>query len=84
MNDSMQAQASVPPILFVAAGEDRHGEQRGLGVSVITFKVTSQDSPDLLVLENFFTRKAVLHDTCTTIKMSGSTAWKASLSLKWE
>ncbi len=57
MNDSMQPQASVPPILFVAAGEDRYGEQRGLGVSVITFKVTSWDSPDLLVLENIFHQK---------------------------
>lgn len=44
-------------VVRVAAGEDRFGEQRGLGISVITFKVTPQDSGGLLILENSFTTK---------------------------
>ncbi len=40
--------------LRVAAGEDRFGEQRGLGISVITFKLCSHDSNDLFILENTF------------------------------
>ena len=57
MGDLVQTQANVPPILRVAAGEDRYGEDRGLGVSFIAFKVASQDSHDLLVLENTFHQK---------------------------
>ena len=41
----------------VAAGADRFGEHRGLGVSVIAFKVTPQDSSGLLILENTFHAK---------------------------
>jgi quercetin dioxygenase-like cupin family protein len=37
-----------------AAGEDRFGEHRGLGVSTIAFKVVPHDSSDLLILENTF------------------------------
>lgn len=45
----------TPSILRVSAGEDRFGEQRGLGVSSIAFKVTPSDTGgDLLVLENVF------------------------------
>ncbi len=40
--------------LYVAAGEDRFGETRGLGVSTIAFKLTPQDGNDLLILENTF------------------------------
>ena len=41
--------------LFVASGQDRFGEQRGLGVSSIAFKVTPHDSGgELLILENTF------------------------------
>jgi quercetin dioxygenase-like cupin family protein len=43
--------------LFVAAGADRFGARRGLGTSVITFKVTPQDSDGLLILENTFHAK---------------------------
>jgi quercetin dioxygenase-like cupin family protein len=57
VSDLLQTQAEVPPILRVAAGEDRYGEFRGLGVSAITFKVTSQDSGGLFVLENTFHKK---------------------------
>jgi mannose-6-phosphate isomerase-like protein (cupin superfamily) len=41
-------------VLHVPAGEDRWGEPRGLGISTIAFKVTPQDSSDLLILENTF------------------------------
>lgn len=57
MNKSLHAQASIPPVLRVAAGEDRFGEFRGLGISSIAFKVSSQDSSGLLILENTFREK---------------------------
>ena len=38
----------------VAAGADRFGEHRGLGVSTIEFKVAGPESAGLLVLENTF------------------------------
>ena len=57
MNDVSQTQANVPPILRVAAGKDQYGEYRGLGVSAITFKVSSQDPNGLLILENTFHEK---------------------------
>jgi quercetin dioxygenase-like cupin family protein len=46
-----------PSVLRVMAGEDQFGEYRGLGVSTIAFKVTSQDPNGLLVLENTFHQK---------------------------
>ncbi|MCC7448639.1 MAG: cupin domain-containing protein [Anaerolineae bacterium] len=49
--------AAVPPVIRVAAGADRFGEHRGLGVSVIQFKVTPQDGSGLLILENTFHAK---------------------------
>lgn len=57
MSDVSQTQANVPPALQVSAGEDRHGEYRGLGVSSIAFKVSSQDSNGLFMLENTFHKK---------------------------
>jgi len=54
MNQSLQTPAGFPPALRVAAGEDRFGEHRGLGVSAIDFKVSPQDSGGLLVIENTF------------------------------
>jgi mannose-6-phosphate isomerase-like protein (cupin superfamily) len=44
-------------LLKVAAGEDQFGEHRGLGVSSIAFKVSSQDPNGLLILENTFHQK---------------------------
>lgn len=44
-------------VLWVAAGEDRFGEHRGLGVSAIQFKVTPADGGDFLILENTFHAK---------------------------
>jgi len=57
MNDSLHTLASLPPALHVAAGEDRFGEHRGLGISTIDFKVSSQDSSGLFILENTFRAK---------------------------
>lgn len=48
---------NVPAALWVAAGEDRFGERRGLGISEIDFKVTTQDSAGLFILENRFRAK---------------------------
>ncbi|MBI5930493.1 MAG: cupin domain-containing protein [Chloroflexi bacterium] len=44
-------------LIHVAAGEDRFGEYRGLGISSIAFKVVPQDSSGLLILENTFKAK---------------------------
>jgi len=57
MNESLQTPVLPPPILRVAAGEDRFGEQRGLGVSAIQFKVSPQDSNGILIIENTFRAK---------------------------
>jgi quercetin dioxygenase-like cupin family protein len=42
---------------FVQAGHDIAGEHRGLGISVIEFKVVPGDSNGLLILENTFHAK---------------------------
>jgi quercetin dioxygenase-like cupin family protein len=57
MDKSWQTPTSVPPILRVAAGEDQFGEQRGLGISTIQFKVVPPDSNGLLIIENTFREK---------------------------
>jgi len=57
MSKSLQTSGSNPSVLRVAAGEDRFGEHRGLGISVIAFKVVPQDSNGLLVIENSFRAK---------------------------
>ena len=57
MNDTSQIPDSAPPILRVAAGADRFGEHRGLGISSIAFKVSAQDSSGLFILENIFHAK---------------------------
>jgi quercetin dioxygenase-like cupin family protein len=57
MNEPLQTPAKLPPPLRVAAGEDRFGEHRGLGVSAIQFKVTPQDSNGILIIENTFREK---------------------------
>ena len=46
--------ADMPAALHVVAGADLFGEQRGLGISTIAFKVIM---PSLLILENTFTAK---------------------------
>lgn len=57
MSESLQTPANMPPVLRVAAGEDRYGEQQGLGISTIALKVAPQDSGGLLILENTFHAK---------------------------
>ncbi|MBI1256352.1 MAG: cupin domain-containing protein [Chloroflexi bacterium] len=52
MSDLSQIPSS--PILRVSAGRDRFDEHRGLGVSVIQFKITPTDSEGTLILENVF------------------------------
>jgi mannose-6-phosphate isomerase-like protein (cupin superfamily) len=57
VNESAPTSTDFPAILCVPTGEDRFGEHRGLGVSHIDFKVSSQDSSGLLILENTFHAK---------------------------
>ncbi len=59
MDESLQASIGMPSARAqrLAAGEDRFGEQRGLGISSIDFKVVPQDSTGLFVLENTFHQK---------------------------
>lgn len=54
MSGSGQVSTSLPSVLRVAAGEDRFGEQRSLGISTIAFKVCPQGSNGLLIIENTF------------------------------
>ena len=54
---SSSAQTSFPAALLVTAGEDKFNEHRGLGISVIKFKVTPQDENGLFILENTFREK---------------------------
>jgi len=58
MNESSQTPAiSIPQAFRVAADEDRFAEHRGLGISSIDFKVSTQDSNGLFILENTFREK---------------------------
>jgi len=57
MTDPAQRPAPQSAAPLVAAGADRFGLQRGLGISTIAFKVTPQDSAGLLILENTFHAK---------------------------
>ena len=52
--DMANIENNYPLTFQVAAGQDRYGEPRGLGISSITFKVTPQDSDGLLIIENTF------------------------------
>lgn len=54
MNETTGTGPGLPSALRIAAGQDRFGEQRGLGISTIEFKVTPQESGGLFVLENTF------------------------------
>lgn len=49
-----QSERTGAHAIRVAAGEDRFGEQRGLGISTIAFKVTTADTLGQLVIENVF------------------------------
>jgi quercetin dioxygenase-like cupin family protein len=54
MNESGDTSTSMPHAFHVAAGEDRFGEKRGLGISLIDLKVVPQNSSGVLFLENIF------------------------------
>ena len=54
MKNSSNSNRSAPPIVQIAAGADRDGEQHPLGISVIHFKVIRADNPDIFVIENTF------------------------------
>jgi mannose-6-phosphate isomerase-like protein (cupin superfamily) len=55
ISQSSQNNSALP--LLVPADQDLFGEQRGLGVSAITFKVMSRDSRDVFIIENTFHEK---------------------------
>ncbi len=57
MSESSRTSVSIPSAIRVAAGEDRFGEQRSLGISTIQFKVVPHDSSGLFILENTFHAK---------------------------
>jgi len=57
MSNTLSPQIPGSTVLSVAAGQDRFGEHRGLGISTIAFKVVPQDSSDLLIIENTFQAK---------------------------
>jgi len=57
MNTSPHAPRGITPAVYVTAAEDRFGEHRGLGVSVMDFKVGAQDGSALFILENTFHQK---------------------------
>jgi len=49
--------ADRPSTLLLAAGADREGESRGLGISTIAFKVSTPTPSDPFILENTFLAK---------------------------
>lgn len=56
MNRPKQVQMGLPAA-FLAAGKDKYGEHRSLGISKISFKMTPQDSDGVLIIENTFYEK---------------------------
>lgn len=54
MDKFLGTQTIYSPGLLLAAGKDRFGQHWGLGISDLTFKVTSQDSDGFFILENPF------------------------------
>ena len=55
MNESRPMER--PSALLLAAGADREGENRGLGISTIAFKVILSDPSGPFILENIFLAK---------------------------
>lgn len=58
MSETVQSSANNPAILRVGADEDQYGEHRGLGISVIDFKLSMETNgaagDDLFIIENKF------------------------------
>ena len=61
-------------VTLVLSGEDQFGEHRGLGISMVKFKVTSPDENGILILKIHSTIKAVRRNISITIRMNGSTS----------
>jgi len=57
MKKPTQTPAGSAPVILVLAGDDRFGEQRGLGISSIQFKVSAQEGSGLFVIVNTFRKK---------------------------
>ncbi len=57
MGTLINPQDNHSPALLITADMDKFGEQRGLGISSITFKMTSQDSQGIFIIENTFREK---------------------------
>ena len=59
MDESLTNETRPPiePVLIVPANKDRFGDYRGLGISSIDFKITSEDSDDIFIIENKFRAK---------------------------
>ena len=55
MSESLSA--DMPSALLLAAGADREGESRGLGMSTMAFKVSAPTPSDPFILENTFLAK---------------------------
>jgi quercetin dioxygenase-like cupin family protein len=54
MNEHGQTPSGAERAIVVAGGKDRLGEHRGLGISVIDFKVLPRDSEGIFIIENTF------------------------------
>ena len=54
MDEHGQTPPEAERAIVVAGGKDRLGEHRGLGISVIDFKVLPADSEGILIIENTF------------------------------
>ena len=54
---SESGSADLPEVVRVAAGADRLGEERSLGISTIAFKVTAPNPGGVFILENTFLAK---------------------------
>ena len=57
MIESSPIPTGIPPVRLVVAGEDVFNEQRGLGVSNLSFKVPPQNSDSIFIVENSFHEK---------------------------
>ncbi len=54
MDEHGQTPSGVERAIVVAGGKDRLGEHRGLGISIIDFKVLPRDSEGIFIIENTF------------------------------
>lgn len=57
MGNTIESPSSIPSVFRVPANEDQFGEHHGLGVSVISFKVTPKDNNGIFIIENIFHEK---------------------------